>query len=123
MSTAPLSKKSNTNFTIEEADDIEKDKKKIKTPGFETAYALFKKTLPHIVADEMQFFHTYGFHRVDKLDCECEAYVAKKIRWKEDNYRLRVVFCIKDEVIKIVEIYYKGRSDICDRRRICKHCV
>lgn len=124
MSSAPQDKENATTFTIEEADGVEKDKKKIRATGFEAAYALFLKALPLIVADEKNYFKTkYKIFRVKNLGCNCEAYVAKKIYWKSMNGRMRVVFCIKDDLIKITEVYVKNQQDVENRDRICKHCA
>lgn len=122
MSTLRLNNKTNANYSTDEVVDIAKDKKKIKADGFDRAYENFLKTLPVIVGEDRQFFNHHGIFRLNRLDCNCEAFVAKKIRWKNTGNRLRVVFCIKDEVIKIIEVYFKGNKDVEDRGRICQYC-
>lgn len=124
MSSAPLGKKTGTTFRLEEAECVEKDKKKIKATGFKKAYELFLQTLPYIVADEKQFFKTkYKIFRIENLACNCEAYVAKKIHWKNMNGRMRVVFCVKEDLVKVIEVYIKNQQDVENRDRICENCV
>jgi hypothetical protein len=62
--------------------------------------------------------------RIENLACKCEAYVAKKIRWREVGYRLRVVFYVKENKIRIVEVYFK--KDMIDKEnkdRLCEYCL
>lgn len=122
VASGPLGKDTNNNFVFEEVQEVYKDKKGIKVTGFEEAYDNFKKTLPHILSGPRQFYDHHGLNRIEKLNCNCEAYVAKKIRWKNVGNRLRVVFCVKEGNIIIVEIYFKGKVDIENKDRVCKYC-
>lgn len=123
MSSVSLKKKSTTDLTIEEVEDIEKDKKKIKADGFEEAYSTFLKALPIMVEDK-QYYKHYHFYRVDRLNCTCEAYVAKKIYWENMQGRMRVVFCVKSDLIRVIEVYVKkGDQQVEDRTRICEYCT
>ena len=122
MASGSLKKVIDNHYIFEEVAEVGKDKKNIKATGFEQAYENFKKALPHILSDQKQWYQFHGLYRIEKLRCNCEAYVAKKIRWKDARSRLRVVFCVKDDIIKIVEIYFKGQDDNENKDRICKYC-
>lgn len=122
MPIASREEESESKYSIVEAADIDKCKKKIKADGFEDAYDRFLLTLPIIVEDERPHFKFFGIFRINRIGCDCEAYVAKKIRWKGIGPRLRVVFCLKDQTIQIVEVYFKGKQEVENRDRIRSLC-
>ncbi len=47
-------------YVIEEVAEIQHDLKKIKVTGFNADYDVFKKALPHLVA-ETDFYRSHGF--------------------------------------------------------------
>lgn len=121
MSSFPLTNEHNNDFTFEEVSEVKKDKKNISATGFERAYENFRKTLP-IMLENKELFKHFGLERAEHLPCNCEAYIAKKIRWKENNYRLRIVFRVIGGKILIIEIYFKGQQNNENKERICKYC-
>lgn len=122
MASGSLKNGTNNHYVFEEAVEVSADKKSIRATGFNEAYDNFKKTLPHILSGPRQFYYHHGLYLLENLPCNCKAYVAKKIRWKEVGYRLRVVFFVKEDIIKVVEIYFKGKVDKEDKARLCKYC-
>ena len=123
MSLRKLGDPDDSDFLVEEIEEVRKDLKKIKVTNFEKGYERFKKVLPQMYV-EKEYWNTHRIYSVAGLKCNCEAYIAKKLRvdgMKGDNH-FRIVFRVVEKNITIIEVYHKGQKDIEDKDRICAVC-
>lgn len=118
-----LNNKGNCDYVIEEVQEALSDVNAlINIPNFGKAYQTFKQALPQTYC-ERNFWRSHGISQVANLPCNCKAFIIKKIYCKGlGNDKFRATFRAVDNKIQIIEVYYKPRKQLEDKKRICKYC-